>query len=483
MSVLADDISRLSLIGGEEIEGDGWIEVLDPADGRPFGRVAAATIADCEAAVDAAAEALSDWKKTAPRQRSELLRAVFEAMRARRRELAELIVRENGKALADALGEVDYAAEFFRWYAEEAVRLGGEALPAPAGDKRIVVSHEPIGVSLLITPWNFPAAMATRKIGPALAAGCTTVVKPSSETPLTVYAIADLLSEAGVPPGVVNVVTPRPTGPGVSAMIERPPTRAISFTGSTPVGTTLLEQAAKRVIVCSMELGGNAPFLVFDGCDVEAAADAVTVAKMRNGGASCIAANRIYVQDGVRKRFLAAFLERMRDQKLGAGLAPGTKLGPMVSERERDRVAGLVEAARARGANVLCGGEQPDREGFYYPATVIDGLAVDDPLLLTEIFGPVAPIVGFTDFDQAIELANGTDAGLASYVFAGDLGLAMRSAEALEAGMVGVNRGFISDPSAPFGGVKSSGLGREGGHDGVEEFLEKKYIAVDWSAV
>lgn len=481
MSVLAGETSRPSIVGGEELPGDGWIEVVDPADGSVCGRVAAATVEDCRSAVAAAAAALPQWRATAPRQRAELLRAAFETMRARREELAELIVRENGKALADALGEVDYAAEFFRWYSEEAVRLGGELHRAPAGDKRIVVSHEPVGVSLLITPWNFPAAMATRKIGPALAAGCPVVVKPSSETPLTVYAVADLLAEVGVPPGVVNVVIPRPTGPGVAAMIAEPALRVISFTGSTPVGTTLLEQAAKRITVCSLELGGNAPFVVFDGSDVEAAVEAALVAKMRNGGASCIAANRIYVQDGIRESFVARFVERMAGLQLGPGMAAGTALGPMVSARERDRVAALVAKAAGRGVRVLCGGEVPDRDGCYYPATVLDGVAPDDPILATEIFGPVAPIVGFSEPEEAIALANDTEAGLAAYVFAGELALAMRSAEALEAGMVGVNRGFISDPSAPFGGVKASGLGREGGHDGVEEFLEKKYIAVEWS--
>ena len=481
MSLVAAELSRGSIIGREEVEGDAWIDVLDPADGTPFGRVAAATVADCVAAVDAADAALAGWRGTAPRERSELLRAAFELMRERREEFAELIVRENGKALSDARGEVDYAAEFFRWYAEEAVRLGGEAALSPAGDKRILVTREPIGVSLLITPWNFPAAMATRKIAPALAAGCTAVVKPSSETPLTVYAVADLLAEVGVPAGVLNVVTPRPTGPAVTAMIGHDPLRAISFTGSTPVGSSLIEQSAARVQVCSMELGGNAPFVIFDDSDVENAVAAALVAKMRNGGASCIAANRIYVQDGIREEFTAAFVERMEDFTLGSGLESETTLGPLVSARERGRIAASVKAAVERGATVRCGAQVPDRDGFFYPATVLD-VGADDPILDEEIFGPVAPIVGFGDFDEALALANGTDAGLAAYVYSGDLSVALRAAEELEAGMVGVNRGFISDPAAPFGGVKASGLGREGGQDGVEEFLEKKYIAVDWRA-
>jgi len=480
VSAVVGDLTRASLIGGREVEGDGWIEVLDPADGTTCGRVAAATVADCEAAVDAAAAALGEWRATAPRVRSELLRAAFELMRERREQFARLIVRENGKALPDARGEADYAAEFFRWYAEEAVRLGGEAGLSPAGDKRILVTREPIGVALLITPWNFPAAMATRKLAPALAAGCTAVLKPSSETPLTVYAVADLLAEVGVPAGVVNVVTPRPTGPGVSAMIERGATRAISFTGSTAVGASLIGQAAARAQVCSMELGGNAPFVVFAGADVDAAVEAALVAKMRNGGASCIAANRIYVEEPIRAAFTAAFVARMEGLVLGPGVEETTTLGPLVSARERDRIAASVEAAVGRGATLRCGGEAPDRDGFFYPATVLEVDAAD-PILGEEIFGPVAPIVGFSGFEEAVALANDTDAGLAAYVFAGDLALALRAAEALEAGMVGVNRGFISDPAAPFGGVKTSGLGREGGHDGVEEFLEKKYIAVDWS--
>ena len=307
------------------------------------------------------------------------------------------------------------------------------------------------------------------------------MVKPSSETPLTVYAVADLLAEVGVPAGVLNVVTPRPTGPAVTAMIGHDPLRAISFTGSTPVGSSLIEQSAARVQVCSMELGGNAPFVIFDDSDVDDAVAAALVAKMRNGGASCIAANRIYVQDGIREEFTAAFVERMEDFTLGSGLESETTLGPLVSARERGRIAASVKAAVERGATVRCGAQVPDRDGFFYPATVLE-VGADDPILDEEIFGPVAPIVGFGDFDEALALANGTDAGLAAYVYSGDLSVALRAAEELEAGMVGVNRGFISDPAAPFGGVKASGLGREGGQDGVEEFLEKKYIAVDWRA-
>lgn len=481
MSLLAGAVERTSVIGAARPTPSAWIDVLDPATETVCGRVAAASVAECEAAVGEAEQALASWRRTAPRERSEILRAAFERMLEQRDELAELIVRENGKSLADAQGEVAYAAEFFRWYAEEAVRLGGDLRLSPNGDKRILVTSEPVGVSLLITPWNFPAAMATRKLAPALAAGCTAVVKPSSETPLTVFAIADLLEEVGVPSGVVNVVTPRPTAAGVAAMIDHPALRAISFTGSTEVGTTLLEQTAKRIVVSSMELGGNAPFVVFDASDVEAAVEAAIVAKMRNGGASCIAANRIYVQEGIYPDFLARFGERMRSLGLGPGLEPETALGPMVSASERDRIAALVADAVARGAHPLCGGEVPEGAGFFYPATVLTDLPADDPLLREEIFGPVAPVVPFSAWDEVVGLANDTSFGLAAYVFAGDLGLALRTAEALEAGIVGVNRGFVSDPAAPFGGVKSSGLGREGGHDGIEEFLEKKYVAVEWA--
>lgn len=455
-------------------------EVLDPADGSTVGVIDRASVADCLAAVDAAAAAQPAWAARAPRERSEMLRSAWQVMIERREEIARLIVRENGKTLADARAEVDYAAEFFRWYSEEVVRVGGELRTAPNGDKQILTLMQPIGVALLITPWNFPAAMATRKIAPALAAGCTTVVKPATETPLTAILVAEILEEVGVPPGVVNVVVPQSTREGVAAMMEHPAVRALSFTGSTEVGSLLLEQAAPGVLRCSMELGGNAPFIVFDDADVDAAVEGAVIAKMRNGGASCIAANVLYVQEPLVERFTDAFARRMEAFTLGNGLQDSTRLGPLVSRAERDRVATSVEAAVARGSDAVVGGSVPAGPGWFYPATVLAGVAPGAAILSEELFGPVAPIVGFGRDDEALAMANASDVGLASYVYSGDLARAMRAAEALEAGIVGVNRGFVSDPAAPFGGVKRSGLGREGGHEGIGEFLEIKYVAVDW---
>jgi succinate-semialdehyde dehydrogenase/glutarate-semialdehyde dehydrogenase len=473
-------MNALSVIGTDRRASVRTVEVLDPSDCATVGTVAAATVEDCLDAVDAAAGALAAWSARPPRERAELLRAAWQAMMDRRDEIAELIVRENGKTLGDALAEVGYAAEFFRWYAEEAVRVGGEVRTAPGGDKRIMTFKQPIGVSLLITPWNFPAAMATRKIAPALAAGCTVVVKPATETPLSVYLVADLLTEIGVPPGVVNVVCPQPTGAGVTAMLRHPAVRALSFTGSTEVGALLLEQAAPSIMRCAMELGGNAPFVVFDDADVETAVEGAVLAKMRNGGASCIAANRFYVQAPVAERFTAALGRSMGEFAVGPGLDPATRLGPLVSDSERRRVAGAVDAAVAAGARLEVGGTVPPGPGWFYPATVLGDVSPDAPIVSEEIFGPVAPVVVFERDDEVIELANASEHGLAAYVYSGDLARAMRAAEAIESGMVAVNRGFMSDPAAPFGGVKRSGLGREGGREGVEEFLETKYVAVDW---
>jgi len=471
---------RGSLIGEEVRESGSWTEVRDPSDGSVLGSVHAASVEDCFDAVEAAAAAAASWARTAPRERGELLRRAYEVMTERHEALSLLVSLENGKAIGDARAEVSYAAEFFRWFSEEAVRIGGELRTAPAGDKRIMTTKHPVGVSVLITPWNFPAAMATRKIGPALAAGCTVVVKPASETPLTTYAVADILREVGVPDGVVNVVTPESSSRGVKAMMAHPAVQAISFTGSTEVGAILLEQAAPRVLRCSMELGGNAPLIVFDDADLDVAVEGAFIAKMRNGGASCISANRIYVHEGIKDRFVAGLAARMAGMKLGRGIEPTTTLGAMVSEGERERVAGLVAEALARGATRVTGGEPPDGEGYYYPATVLDNVDPASEMLSTEIFGPVAPIIPFGDGDDVVAMANATDTGLAGYVFSGDLARALRTAEALNVGIVGVNRGFVSDPAAPFGGVKVSGLGREGAHEGIAEFLETKYISVDW---
>jgi succinate-semialdehyde dehydrogenase / glutarate-semialdehyde dehydrogenase len=457
------------------------IAVLDPSTEQTIGEVPHASVEDCLAAVDAAAAAAPGWRARSPRERAEILRRAYELIVGETESLARLITSENGKSLADARGEVAYAAEFFRWYSEEAVRIEGGLKLSPNGDKRIMVAKQPIGVALLITPWNFPAAMATRKIAPALAAGCTVVLKPASQTPLTAFRVAELLAEAGVPEGAVNVVCPRPPGPAVEAMAAHPAVRTISFTGSTEVGSGLLELAAPRVLRCSMELGGNAPLIVFDDADLDLAVEGAFVAKMRNGGASCIAANRLFVQRGIADRFTAALTARMAAVSVGSPLADeGTELGPLVSAAERDRVADLVDAAVAGGAEPTTGGEAPDRPGFFYPPTVLAGVDFEAPILTEEVFGPVAPVVVFDTEEEVLDQANATDFGLAGYVFSANLERALRTAEALEIGIIGINRGFVSDPAAPFGGYKGSGLGREGGREGIEEFLETKYIAVDW---
>ncbi len=469
------------LIGGQWSSGrSGTLPVINPATEDAITEVADASPEDALEAVGAAAAALPGWAATPPRQRGECLRRAYELMTGRSEQLARLMVLENGKALRDARGEILYAAEFFRWYAEEAVRIDGSLSVAPSGANRIMVQRQPVGVSYMITPWNFPAAMATRKIGPALAAGCTVVLKPAKETPLTALAVAKLLAEAGVPDGVVNVLPTNKPGPLTQAVLADPRVRKLSFTGSTEVGRMLLKQAADYVINCSMELGGNAPFLVFDDADVDAAVDGAFVAKMRNGGEACTAANRFYVHDKVAGEFSAKLAARLAALHVGPGLDDGVELGPLVNADTRAKVATLVDSATADGAAVLTGGHAPDRVGYYYQPTVLDGVPPGAGILSEEIFGPVAPIVRFTDPDEAIALANDTEYGLVSYLYTGDLRRGLRVAEALEAGMVGINRGVVSDPAAPFGGVKQSGLGREGGHDGLLEYTETKYIAVDW---
>jgi succinate-semialdehyde dehydrogenase/glutarate-semialdehyde dehydrogenase len=387
---------------------------------------------------------------------------------------------ENGKSLRDARGEAAYAAEFFRWYAEEAVRVEGTVMRAPSGANRIVTLRQPIGVSLLITPWNFPAAMATRKIGPALAAGCSVVLKPAEDTPLTALALAALLSEAGVPEGVVNVVNTSAPGPVVAAMMNDPRVRKMSFTGSTEVGRILLGQAAQSVMSTSMELGGNAPFIIFEDADVDAAVEGALVAKMRNGGEACTAANRFYVHEAVADKFNETFVARLKAMKLGPGLDESTDIGPLVNEETRSKVVGLVDGALTGGASALLGGRAPDRKGYFYEPTLLDGVSAEAAILNTEIFGPVAPVVRFTDEADAIRWANATEFGLVAYVYTRDLRRGLRVSEALESGMIGLNRGLVSDPAAPFGGVKQSGLGREGGHEGLLEYTETKYIATDW---
>jgi succinate-semialdehyde dehydrogenase/glutarate-semialdehyde dehydrogenase len=466
-------------IGGQWRPGRG-IPVTNPSTGRAIAEVADAGIAEAMAAVDAAEAAAPGWRATPPRQRSEILRRLFTLMTREAEPLAHLISLENGKALPDARGEVAYAAEFFRWYAEEATRIPGEFRRTPSGSHNILVDHEPIGISILITPWNFPAAMATRKIGPALAAGCTVILKPASETPLTAYAMARLAAEAGVPPGVINVLTTTQPGPVTAAMLADPRVRKLSFTGSTGVGRTLLAEAAKTVVSCSMELGGNAPFLVFDDADLTAALDGAMVAKMRNAGEACTAANRFYVQDGIHDAFVAGLAQRMQAMKVGPGTDPATQCGPMITRKAVQKIDRLVSDAVSRGARIVTGGQPLAQDGFYYPPTVLEDVPQDAPIAHEEIFGPVAPVYRFRTEDQAIRLANATEYGLAAYVYTTDLTRALRVGKGIEAGMVGLNRGLMSDPAAPFGGVKQSGLGREGGVTGILEFMEAKYLAIDF---
>jgi succinate-semialdehyde dehydrogenase / glutarate-semialdehyde dehydrogenase len=476
------DVPTGLLIGGQWGKGrdGGLIPVTDPATEETIAEVADGTAEDALDAVGAAHAALPGWAATPPRERAECLRRAWALMMERSEAIARLMVLENGKALPDARGEATYAAEFFRWYAEEAVRLEGSLMTAPSGANRILVQRRPVGVSVLITPWNFPAAMATRKIGPALAAGCTVLLKPARETPLTALAVADVLCEAGVPDGVVNVVTTSSSGKFSQAVLADPRVRKLSFTGSTEVGRVLLKTAADTVTNCSMELGGNAPFLIFDDADIDAALDGAFLAKMRNGGEACTAANRFYVHEAVADEFTEAFAARLGALKVGPGLEAGTELGPLVNEDTRSKVASLVDDATAAGGRVVTGGTIPERRGYFYAPTVLDGVRPGAAILDQEIFGPVAPIVRFSAESDAISWANDTEYGLVSYVYTSDLRRALRVAEALEAGMVGVNRGVVSDPAAPFGGVKQSGLGREGGHDGLLEFTETKYIAVEW---
>jgi len=455
-------------------------DVLDPSDESIVATVANGTSEDARACVDAAYDAGAKWAKTAPRARGEILRRAFELMSERTDEIARLIVRENGKPLADARGETTYAAEFFRWFSEEAVRNVGSLGTAPSGANRILVVHQPVGVCVLVTPWNFPAAMATRKIGPALAAGCTCILKPASDTPLTALLMAQILEEAGVPAGVVNVLPSRRSGEVVSAMVSDPRVRKLSFTGSTEVGRTLLELAAQSVVNTSMELGGNAPFLVFADADLEAAVDGAMIAKMRNIGEACTAANRFYVEEPVAEEFGRLLTSRMESLKLGPGLDESVQVGPLINEAARHKIDSLLSDALGRGARVLTGGDRPERTGFFFRPTVVERVVPGSEILRQEIFGPVAPIVTFTEESEAVRMANDTEFGLVSYLYTEDLKRGLRVAEALEAGMIGLNRGLVSDPAAPFGGVKQSGIGREGGHEGLLDYTESKYIATNW---
>ncbi len=455
-------------------------DVIDPATEKKIASVASATVDDAKAAVDAAGEAFGPWAAKKPRERAEILRKSFELMMRDAERLAKLITIENGKALSDSRGEVAYAAEFFRWFAEEAVRNLGQISRAPASGARIVAHHKPAGIAVLVTPWNFPAAMATRKIGPALAAGCTVVLKPASDTPLTMLALMPILEEAGVPPGVVNVIPSRSSGKVVSAMLHDPRVRVISFTGSTEVGRKLLHEAADNVVKPAMELGGNAPFIVFEDADIDAAIEGAMIAKMRNMGEACTAANRFYVHEKVQDEFAKKLTAKMSALKMGNGLDDGVALGPLVNKDGLDKVKTLVADAVKKGAKVLTGGKAPDGPGFFYPATVLTDVPDSAQMLREEIFGPVASIQTFKSEDEVIQRANDTEYGLIAYVYTQDLSRGMRVSEKLDFGMIGLNRGLVSDPAAPFGGMKQSGIGREGAHEGMMEFLETQYISVNW---
>jgi succinate-semialdehyde dehydrogenase/glutarate-semialdehyde dehydrogenase len=455
-------------------------DVIDPATENAVASVASATIDDARAAVDAASAAFSGWAAKKPRERGEILRKAFELIMAQAERLARLITLENGKALSDSRGEVAYAAEFFRWFAEEAVRNVGQAYHAPSSGARVLVQHKPAGIAVLVTPWNFPAAMATRKIGPALAAGCPVVLKPASETPLTMLALMPILEEAGVPPGVVNVIPSRRSGPVVSAMLHDPRVRVVSFTGSTEVGRKLLHESADNVLKPAMELGGNAPFIVFDDADIDAAIEGAMIAKMRNMGEACTAANRFYVHEKVHDAFAAKLTARMGALKMGNGLEDGVALGPLVNADTLNKVKTLVADALGKGAKALVGGVAPEGKGFFYPATVLTQVPDSAALLREEIFGPVTAIQTFSSEDEAVQRANDTEYGLVAYVYTQNLSRGLRVSEKLDFGMVGLNRGLVSDPAAPFGGMKQSGLGREGAHEGLMEFLETQYVSVNW---
>lgn len=459
------------------------LEIIDPATEEAFATVDALDRAGVAAAVDDAASAAADWAATPPRKRSEVLRRAYELMVARTDELAETITLENGKPIAEARGEVTYAAEFYRWFSEEAVRLHGTVVDAPGGAGKQIVLNQPVGISYLITPWNFPAAMLTRKIGPALAAGCTVIAKPASQTPLTAVAIGEIMAEAGAPPGVVNVVVSSDSRGVTEVVLGDDRVRKLSFTGSTEVGRVLLAQAAERVVNCSMELGGNAPFLVFADADLDAAVEGAMIAKLRHNGETCTAANRFFVEAPVADEFGRMLAERMADLTVGPGIDPDTDLGPLVDAAGREKVEELVQTGVDGGGRVLTGGRRPaaHTKGYFYEPTVVADLPPDSALLAEEIFGPVASLTTFEAGDDVVARANSVEHGLVAYLYTGDLARGMRVAECLEAGMIAVNKGVVSDPAAPFGGVKQSGLGREGGHEGVLAYVESKYIAVDWS--
>jgi succinate-semialdehyde dehydrogenase/glutarate-semialdehyde dehydrogenase len=453
-------------------------DVVNPATEDVIATVADGGPEDALRAIETAGRVQKDWAKTAPRERSEILRRAYDLVMARQDELALVMTSEMGKPLAEAKGEVAYAAEFFRWFSEEAVRIGGDFATTGDGKNRILVSREPVGPCVLVTPWNFPLAMGTRKIGPAIAAGCTVVFKPAALTPLSSLALVDILVEAGLPAGVLNVVCTTRASSVVSPWMSSGIARKISFTGSTGVGVRLLEQASQHVMRSSMELGGNAPFIVFEDADLDRAVEGAVAAKMRNMGEACTAANRIFVQRPVAEEFARRLAARLGSLSVGDGAEPGTEVGPLVEQKALRKVQELVDDAVSKGAKVVCGGNRPDRPGYFYSPTVLSDVSAEADLMTEEIFGPVAPVVPFDTEEEAVRMANDTPWGLAGYLFTQDVDRGFRVGEALEVGMVGLNTGIVSNPAAPFGGVKASGLGREGGRVGIDEFLEYKYMAV-----
>ena len=474
--------NQLLIDGKWQDSSDGSrISVENPATKSVLGSVASATVSDGFRAAKAAHNAMASWRHVVPRVKAEILRRCFELMIERKDFIAELIVMENGKPHSEAVAEVHYAAEFFRWFAEEAVRLPGHLSTAPVTGRKIVEISEPIGVALLIAPWNLPAAMITRKVAPALAAGCTAVIKPASDTAFTALYLGQLMMEAGVPAGVVNIIPTR-DNEVVSELIRDSEVQTISFTGSTRVGQILMRKAVDRVLRCSMELGGNAPFIVFEDADIDLAVASAMVAKMRHNAEACTAANRFLVHRSIADEFVAKFAQKMESLKIGDGLDPQTQIGPLANANALSSMEALLQQAVSSGARVVTGGSRGSEVGHYFLPTVLADVQADAEILKTEIFGPIAPVVVFDTEEQAIAMANAVDVGLGSYIHTKDIGRAMRVAESLEVGMVGVNTGIFSDPAAPFGGVKQSGIGREGGRHGILEFLETKYINVSWGS-
>ncbi|MBA2552896.1 MAG: NAD-dependent succinate-semialdehyde dehydrogenase [Geodermatophilaceae bacterium] len=482
-NAVVENVPKGVYVGGQwrEASGGASFAVEDPGTGKRLCDVADGQAEDAKEALAAAVAAQQEWAATPPRERGEILRRAWQLMTERVEDLAMLMTLEMGKSLAESKAEVTYAAEFFRWFSEEAVRIEGRYAQNPAGGSRLLTMKQPVGPCLLITPWNFPLAMGTRKIGPAIAAGCTMIVKPAQLTPLSMLQLTDLLAEAGLPPGVLNVVPSSSAGKTVGPLMSDPRLRKVSFTGSTPVGQALMAQAAENLLRVSMELGGNAPFLVFSDADLDAAVDGAVVAKMRNNGESCVAANRFHVAANVAEEFARKLADRLGSMTLGHGAEEGTQVGPLIDGDQRDKVAELVDDAVAKGAKVATGGSAVDGDGYFFAPTVLTDVPKKARILREEVFGPVAPVTTFGSEEEALALANGTEFGLVAYVFTQDLGRALRVAEGLETGMVGLNTGLVSNAAAPFGGVKASGFGREGGVEGIEEYLSTKYVAVSMS--